>query len=262
MLKIHIVQKGDTITKIAKQFQVDVNAIILLNPQIASPDMIMPGMKLKIPSNRKQVRTAKKATIEPFAKTPDFLMKNENEGPEEKRVDEIGNNVQEETPRLPSGRSTYGVEKSVPEFIAEPAERPMEGIESTAPEPIAEPAERPMDDVKLETYQQSARPEQRPFKEMPMDDIKKSRFHLNGNCRPQTQVPEQISAPQGRQKEQRAEMNQYTCCHHCNRPMYIDRPVYYPFPWTQMKPNFYVPPNMPEAHYSKKKKPEQPHPEN
>lgn len=49
-LKIHIVQKGDTLWKIAKAYDVDLDELKDMNHHIASPDMIMPGMKIKIPS--------------------------------------------------------------------------------------------------------------------------------------------------------------------------------------------------------------------
>src|SRR5690625_4056128 len=55
-LKIHIVQKGDTLWEIAKQYGVDFEQLKQANSQLSSPDMIMPGMKIKIPSSSKQVK--------------------------------------------------------------------------------------------------------------------------------------------------------------------------------------------------------------
>ncbi|GAB4073311.1 spore coat assembly protein SafA [Barrientosiimonas marina] len=55
-MKIHIVQKGDTLWEIAQQYGVDFNELKQLNPQISSPDMIMPGMKIKIPASSKPVK--------------------------------------------------------------------------------------------------------------------------------------------------------------------------------------------------------------
>lgn len=49
-MKIHIVQKGDTLWTIAKKYNVDFNALKSLNNQLSNPDMIYPGMKIKIPS--------------------------------------------------------------------------------------------------------------------------------------------------------------------------------------------------------------------
>lgn len=55
-LKIHIVQKGDTLWEIAKTYGVDFEQLQELNSQISSPDMIMPGMKIKVPSPTKPVK--------------------------------------------------------------------------------------------------------------------------------------------------------------------------------------------------------------
>ncbi len=49
-MKIHIVQKGDTLWKIAKKYGVDFEELKKMNAQLSNPDMIMPGMKIKVPS--------------------------------------------------------------------------------------------------------------------------------------------------------------------------------------------------------------------
>src|SRR5690625_3674535 len=56
-LRIHIVQKGDILYDIAKKYNVDFEDIVKMNPQLSSPDMIMPGMKIKIPTESKHVRS-------------------------------------------------------------------------------------------------------------------------------------------------------------------------------------------------------------
>ena len=48
-MRIHIVQKGDTLWKIAKKYGVNFEELKKLNTQLSNPDMIMPGMKIKIP---------------------------------------------------------------------------------------------------------------------------------------------------------------------------------------------------------------------
>ncbi|WP_416149201.1 SafA/ExsA family spore coat assembly protein [Salipaludibacillus sp. HK11] len=50
-MKIHIVQKGDTLWKISKKYGVDFEQLKTMNQQLANPDMIMPGMKINIPSS-------------------------------------------------------------------------------------------------------------------------------------------------------------------------------------------------------------------
>lgn len=55
-MKIHIVQKGDTLWEIAKKYDVDFEELKKINSQLSSPDMIMPGMKVKVPSSKKAVK--------------------------------------------------------------------------------------------------------------------------------------------------------------------------------------------------------------
>ncbi|PKG24416.1 SafA/ExsA family spore coat assembly protein [Niallia nealsonii] len=49
-MKIHIVQKGDTLWEIAKKYGVNFEELKMLNPQLSNPDMIMPGTKIKVPT--------------------------------------------------------------------------------------------------------------------------------------------------------------------------------------------------------------------
>nr|WP_280518490.1 SafA/ExsA family spore coat assembly protein [Lederbergia wuyishanensis] len=49
-VKIHIAQKGETLWKIAKKYGVDFEELKKMNAQLSNPDMIMPGMKIKVPS--------------------------------------------------------------------------------------------------------------------------------------------------------------------------------------------------------------------
>ncbi|ATH92631.1 peptigoglycan-binding protein LysM [Bacillus glycinifermentans] len=49
-MKIHIVQKGDSLEKIAERYEVDFQELKKLNSQLSNPDLIMPGMKIKVPS--------------------------------------------------------------------------------------------------------------------------------------------------------------------------------------------------------------------
>lgn len=66
VLKIHIVQKGDTLWELSKKYGVDFEELKQVNSQLASPDMIMPGMKIKIPSATKAVK--KETKKETFVK--------------------------------------------------------------------------------------------------------------------------------------------------------------------------------------------------
>lgn len=55
-MKIHIVRKGDTLWELAQQYGVDFEALKAANSHISSPDMIMPGMKIRIPTSAKAVK--------------------------------------------------------------------------------------------------------------------------------------------------------------------------------------------------------------
>ena len=50
-VKIHIVQKGDTLWKLAKKYGVSFDELKKVNSQLSNPDLLMPGMKIKIPGN-------------------------------------------------------------------------------------------------------------------------------------------------------------------------------------------------------------------
>ncbi|UAC47400.1 SafA/ExsA family spore coat assembly protein [Bacillus aquiflavi] len=49
-MKIHIVQKGDTLWKIAKKYGVNFEELKKVNSHLSNPDLIMPGMKIKVPT--------------------------------------------------------------------------------------------------------------------------------------------------------------------------------------------------------------------
>ncbi|CAH0119109.1 LysM peptidoglycan-binding domain-containing protein [Paenibacillus sp. CECT 9249] len=54
-MKIHIVKKGDTLYELSKKYNVSLEKIIEANPDIANPDQLNVGMKVKIPTVAKPV---------------------------------------------------------------------------------------------------------------------------------------------------------------------------------------------------------------
>lgn len=56
VMKIHIVQKGDTLYEIAKAYQVPLEELIEMNRHLSDPNMLMPGMKIHIPTSAEAVR--------------------------------------------------------------------------------------------------------------------------------------------------------------------------------------------------------------
>jgi len=62
-VKIHIVQKGDTLWKIAQKYGVDFQELKQMNSHLSNPDMLMPGMKIKVPTGNVHVK--KEAPMSP-----------------------------------------------------------------------------------------------------------------------------------------------------------------------------------------------------
>lgn len=70
-MRIHIVQKGDTLWKIAQKYGVDFEQLKSMNAHISNPDAIMPGMKIKVPTSGGQVKKEeqkKQANVNIFPK--------------------------------------------------------------------------------------------------------------------------------------------------------------------------------------------------
>ncbi|WP_117170422.1 SafA/ExsA family spore coat assembly protein [Paraliobacillus sediminis] len=69
-MKIHIVQKGDTLWNLAQKYGVNFEEVKQLNAQLADPNQIMPGMKIKIPTSTKQVQQpVNDKTMHPYKDT-------------------------------------------------------------------------------------------------------------------------------------------------------------------------------------------------
>ncbi|HEY9577775.1 MAG TPA: SafA/ExsA family spore coat assembly protein, partial [Pseudobacillus sp.] len=69
-MRIHIVQKGDTLWTIAKKYGVNFDELKRLNAQLSNPDLIMAGMKIRVPtpagpSKKEMPMTSKEAPVSP-----------------------------------------------------------------------------------------------------------------------------------------------------------------------------------------------------
>lgn len=75
-MKIHVVQKGDTLWNLSKKYNVDFQELKAANSQLANPELVMPGMKIKIPIEKKQVTkqgmgsAPKEKVITPYKQMP------------------------------------------------------------------------------------------------------------------------------------------------------------------------------------------------
>ena len=52
-MRIHIVQRGDTLWKISRNYGVSFDELKRLNAHLANPEYIVPGMKIFIPDEKK-----------------------------------------------------------------------------------------------------------------------------------------------------------------------------------------------------------------
>ncbi|HLR11550.1 MAG TPA: SafA/ExsA family spore coat assembly protein, partial [Sporosarcina sp.] len=53
-MTVHIVQKGDTLWKIAKEHNVSFEQLKKMNAHLANPEYIVPGMKVNVPDEKEK----------------------------------------------------------------------------------------------------------------------------------------------------------------------------------------------------------------
>ncbi len=161
-MRIHIVQKGDTLWNIAKKYGVDFTELKQANTQLANPDLIMPGMKIKVPTaNIHHVKEAiqpnthlhpnvnihptgkkeaQKEHIHPFSEIKPYVTINFdtefiNQAPEFNFEQPIAHEpIQKEQVQQPEQKITAPIEVKKP--VEKPIEKPVE-----IQKPIEKPAE-------------------------------------------------------------------------------------------------------------------------
>jgi morphogenetic protein associated with SpoVID len=163
-VKIHIVQKGDTLWKIAQKYGVDFEQLKKINGHLSDPNMIMPGMKIKVPTAgvpiKKETKTyapSKKPKVgeHPYAETKPFVSFNidaemdtasgsvsENEIP----VNEAPKAVEKEKPKAPAAKAPKAEVKEKPKAPAVEAPKAEAKEKPKAPAveaPKAEVKEKP-----------------------------------------------------------------------------------------------------------------------
>lgn len=152
ILHVHVVQKGDTLWKIAKQYGVSFDEVKRLNAHLANPDYIVPGMKIFVPE--------KKAKTQEMANHP-F----NNDRPVKKIKEEF---TMQPTP----------APKPIPQPIEKPTMKPM-------PQPVPQPMPQPINQHL--TMTQMMPPYMGiPYGWIPVPDMD---VHLQVNLPPQTPAP-------------------------------------------------------------------------
>jgi morphogenetic protein associated with SpoVID len=138
-VKIHIVQKGDTLWKIAQKYGVDFEQLKKMNGHLSNPDMIMPGMKIKVPTAGVPVKKEapkketkinlapkKEENIEhPYAHTKPFVSVNIeaefSEPIKEEKVNKAPKAVVNEEPKAPIKEAPKAPIKETPKAPIEEA---------------------------------------------------------------------------------------------------------------------------------------------
>lgn len=87
-MKIHIVQLGDTLWKLAEKYNASFEELKKVNSHLANPEKLMPGMKIKIPGSTKQVQkgTSKKEQMTPVSKKEKTSKKEQKASPSKEEV--------------------------------------------------------------------------------------------------------------------------------------------------------------------------------
>ncbi|ENH96584.1 hypothetical protein J416_09981 [Gracilibacillus halophilus YIM-C55.5] len=85
-MKIHIVQQDETLWKIAQKYGVHVDDLIAANPQISNPDMIMPGMKIKVPTSTNKEKQKQQPQTQQPQTMPNTEKKKQEVKPEQTQI--------------------------------------------------------------------------------------------------------------------------------------------------------------------------------
>ncbi|MGM8214235.1 LysM peptidoglycan-binding domain-containing protein [Bacillaceae bacterium W0354] len=94
-MKFHIVKKGETMQSIAEKYNMALDELVKMNKQIANPDLIMPGMKIKVPMTHATSTGKKEVEVnaQPERKKDETSVKNAERDKNEKmdQVERKGN---------------------------------------------------------------------------------------------------------------------------------------------------------------------------
>ncbi|WP_281975926.1 SafA/ExsA family spore coat assembly protein [Halobacillus litoralis] len=187
-MRIHIVQKGDTLWKIAEKYGVDFEELKSVNTQLSNPDMIMPGMKIKVPQGKKQV---KKEAPKQTAKTP-----------------------KKEMPSAPPYKDTSPKPiPSIKEDEKKPVskgvmEKPMQPMQPMQPINMSMPISMPSIDQQMQNYYTTFHLPQMPMPQQPKEEVKGEASKEEVKGEQYAPMPQQSPMPQQAPMPQQSPMQQ------------------------------------------------------
>lgn len=185
-LKIHIVRKGDTLWEIAKQYGVDFEALKKSNPQLSSPDLIMPGMKIKIPSETKTVK--KESTVPKETQTPAPKKETKKQTPNIKEDDhQKPKEVQMEMPKkhIPAIPPNLQTPKKEEPIVKEQHKESIKPKKETTKSPV-----KPMTEMIKMPVMEESTPETPKSKKPKKEEVKEEKpvspicYHYYHHCCP------------------------------------------------------------------------------
>ena len=173
-MRVHIVQKGDTLWKIAKQYGVGFDELKRMNAQLANPDYIVPGMEIFLPEHGgktgKEAVKGEKHTVVPEK------MEKEMEWKPTKELQYVDEMAEVETYQPP--QPAYSFTPSIYQMSYMPIHQQpiyqmpiyqMPIYQQPAPQPqqpmYQEHAPQPQQPMHHESFPQQPMPEESPFLE-------------------------------------------------------------------------------------------------
>lgn len=175
MLKIHIVQLGDTLWKLAEKYNVSFEEVKKINSHLADPEKLMPGMKIKIPGSAKQVPKEMPSKKKEHMKKEQTKAKKEQPEPKEKKEKEKKPEEKKEK------KAEHPYQHTSPKPIQalkedDKKEKPKKKLEAVAPKMPKMPAVPSMPVLEKETEKKKPKevkpktqpvkqPEEKPVKE-------------------------------------------------------------------------------------------------
>ncbi|MFD1065377.1 SafA/ExsA family spore coat assembly protein [Oceanobacillus locisalsi] len=223
-MKIHIVQLGDTLWKLAEKYNASFEELKKVNSHLANPEKLMPGMKIKIPGSKKAVQknNAKKEQTAPGA-----TKKETQTSPKEQQKPVQKKEQQKEQPKEQQ-KAEHPYKQKSPTPIAvltedDQKEKKKEQFEAVMPKMPQAPA-MPILEKEMKTDKKQVQMKQPPKPEKP-----KQEKHTSD----EKKQPSSMPSPKPQQTEQPAEMP-------CEPIAFIP----------QMMPVFYMPcpPMPPQMH--------------